>query len=461
MEPVACADMLTLLHDCYCVDLELICMDDDSSTRQAIRWNNANYLANNNTDKLPQVLIAVGKNKGKLQNRPDKGQLPGHIPESKCTLDPNHRRKQLTGELLELSMKKVKERLTMTKMDVKRIGKNFGYMARSLPKMREDQYCQAAKAVLEHHFDNHQYCADWCRRKLLTPEAAAASQRYYRCKTKDGDLYQALASIVDKYITFNRLKEIAHGMDTNANESINNIISYFAPKNRVYCATRLLQTRIGIAIGIISLGFRPYFQRLFKELGIAMPSSVLHYLEVRDNHRIKCLLKATKASTKKIRMQRKFELLKKDEEDAKQQRDKRDGTYKSGGHMAIEGGFDGIEQETSSKPSSTAKKRVCPFCGLAGHVTTRSKKCKKHPANVATSTAPVPAAAPASPIITKSAPIQQKMVGLDPSDDIDAHDALPFDTELPGMDCEAEDEFHDCGTWSKDVDSFFITNACL
>lgn len=166
-------------------------------------------------------------------------------------------------------------------------------------------------------------------------------------------------------------------------------------------------------------------------------------------------MKATKSSTKKIRMQRKFELLKKDEEDAKRQRDKRDGTYKSGGHMAIEGGFDGIEEERSSK----AKKRVCPYCGLAGHVTTRSKKCKKNPANVATNTAPV--AAVAAPIITESAPIHQEMVGLDPSDDIDAFDALPFDTDLPGMDCEEKDEFHDCGTWSEDEDGVFITNACL
>ena len=126
---MACADMVNLLHDKYHVDIELICMDDDSSTRQAVRWNNADYLRNNNTDTLPQVPITVGKNKGKLQDRPDKGQLPGHIPEPLCTSDPNHRQKQLTGELLELSMKRVKERLTMTKMDVKRIGKNFGYFA--------------------------------------------------------------------------------------------------------------------------------------------------------------------------------------------------------------------------------------------------------------------------------------------------------------------------------------------
>ena len=90
MEPIACADMLTLLHDLYCVDVDLICMDDDSSTRQAVRWNNADFLKNNKTDKLPQVPISVGKNKGKLQDRPDKGRLPGHIPEPVCTSDPNH-----------------------------------------------------------------------------------------------------------------------------------------------------------------------------------------------------------------------------------------------------------------------------------------------------------------------------------------------------------------------------------
>ena len=157
---MACADMVTLLHDKYHVNIELICMDDDSSTRQAVRWNNANFLRNNDTDTLPQVPITVGKNKGKLQNRPDKGRLPGHIPEPRCMSNPNHRQKQLTGELLQLLMKQVKEILTMMKMDVKRIGKNFGYLARSLPKLKEEEYCQKSMAVLEHHFDNHEHCGD-------------------------------------------------------------------------------------------------------------------------------------------------------------------------------------------------------------------------------------------------------------------------------------------------------------
>ena len=188
----------------------------------------------------------------------------------------------------------------MTKMDVKRIGKNFGYMARSLPKLPEELYCQTANAVLEHHFDNHEHCGSWCPRKRLSAAARAASDRYYRCKEKDKELYVALSAIVSKYTTLSRLKEIAHGMDTNANESINNTISYFAPKNRVYCGTRSLQTQIGIAIGILSLGFAPYFCRLYKALAIEMTPNVLHYLEVRGKSRKKRLAKATMVATKKI-----------------------------------------------------------------------------------------------------------------------------------------------------------------
>ena len=218
--------------------------------------------------------------------------------------------------------------------------------------------------MLEHHFDNHQFCGEWCKRKRLTAEAAAANERYYRCKTKDKALYDALLTIVGKYISFHRLKEIAHGMDTNANESINNTISYFPPKNHVYCATQSLQTRIGLAIGIVSVGFLPYFRCLFKALGITMQDNVLHYLQVRDASRKKRLDRLTMAKTKKGRMKRKFELLQQDEQDAKKQRAKQDGTYKSGGHMQSEHGFDRAEEPPKKK------QKVCPHCGLKGHVTT-------------------------------------------------------------------------------------------
>jgi hypothetical protein len=63
----------------------------------------------------------------------------------------------------------VGNRLTLTKMDVTRIGKNFGYMVRSLQRATSDKVMlNASKAIIEHHFDNHEFCGQWCPRKRMT-----------------------------------------------------------------------------------------------------------------------------------------------------------------------------------------------------------------------------------------------------------------------------------------------------
>ena len=75
-------------------------------------------------------------------------------------------------------------------------------------------------------------------------------------------------------------------MDTNCNKSLNTTISYFDPQNRGFCATRSLHNRVAIAIGINSMGFMAYFQRLLlKELGIAVTPNVEHWLQVRETIR--------------------------------------------------------------------------------------------------------------------------------------------------------------------------------
>jgi hypothetical protein len=110
-----------------------LCCDDNSSIRADCQWSNAEYLTNNNTNILPQVPKRVGKFKGKLQPRPDRGKLPAHVPEPLFVADSNHHRKGLTGELIKLDKeKKVHVKLTMTRMDSTRIGKDFAYMARTL-----------------------------------------------------------------------------------------------------------------------------------------------------------------------------------------------------------------------------------------------------------------------------------------------------------------------------------------
>jgi hypothetical protein len=128
-----------------------------ASTRAMCKWSNTDYMLNNNTKEVPTVPITKGPNAGKMQPRPDRGRLPRTVPEPKFVADPNHRRKVLTGELIALANSKVAEKATMTRMDSTRIGKSYGYMIRrQLKNMQETDYIRAGKAVLEHHFNNHE-----------------------------------------------------------------------------------------------------------------------------------------------------------------------------------------------------------------------------------------------------------------------------------------------------------------
>jgi hypothetical protein len=225
MEAAACLELVTNIYDEYCCVIERLCCDDDSSIRADCKWTHADYMKNNNTFILPKVTITKGPNKGGLQDRPDQGELPGHVPEPLFVADPNHRRKQLTGELIAIDKRIVENRFTMTRMDSTRIGKNFGYMARTLQRLEEGQYDDAANAVLEQHFDNHEHCGLWCRRKDMSEEEKDASPAYYRCKIKSKALYSLLQTTVGRFTSHDRLLEIAHGMDTNINESLSTIPS--------------------------------------------------------------------------------------------------------------------------------------------------------------------------------------------------------------------------------------------
>jgi hypothetical protein len=193
MEPLACLEMVTDLYQNKFVIVSAICIDDDASTRSMLKWSTADYMKNTNMTTVPKIPIFQGVNKGKLQDRPDRGRLPAEVPEPLFLADPNHRRKMLTGELITVTNSRVSEKATMTRMDSTRIGKGYSYMIRQLQHLPEDKYCDASKAVLDHHFEDHRLCGAWCPRKRLTEEQGKASAAFYRCKTKDAKLNSILS----------------------------------------------------------------------------------------------------------------------------------------------------------------------------------------------------------------------------------------------------------------------------
>ena len=425
MEPAAALMLTVEMFDKLKTKIIKIIADDDASTRSTLSWSNIDYMANTGAAEPPQVHITRGPNKGKMQPRPaGHGRLPARMPEPMFGADPNHRKKLFTGELRNIAKRLVGERCTMTMMDVTCLGKNFGYMIRALPKTPKKDHKSAAKAVLEHHFDSHGDCGPWCKRKLLSPAELVESTRYYRCKKKDAKLYALLQPVVERFIGLEALAELDHGMDTQVNESLNNTLSWMAPKNKVYCSSGSLQNRISIAIGIASIGFMAYYKRLLNKMGIVMTPDILHFLRIVDGYRSERLANMKTTKAKKKRIQRKMERLQEQTKIAKKERARRDGTYKSGRNMA-EGsscGFTAAELEASNKKAKRDMSQVvCQHCGGIGHSRTTSKKCGKYK------------------------PRQGESKLNEDADEADAYDAMKLDD-----DSDAGMEFFDAGTWSDD-----------
>jgi len=461
MEPDSCLQLIVSLFDRHQCVLNMLCCDDDSSVRADCRWSNPDFLANNPPGtKLPLVKKKVGKNKGELQERPNKGKLPARIPEPFFVADPNHRRKQLTGELIALAKSKVETKMTMTRMDATRIGKNFGYMARSLKGTPPEGFVDKGKAVLEHHFDNHEYCGTWCARQNESVERRAATKKYYRCKTKDAKLYCLLEGILSNYITFERLSDIAHGMDTNCCEAFNNFMTWFAPKNKVCCGSRSLWNRVGLCIGISSLGYLVYFQRLYKKMGITMEPNVHNFLDVKNRSRSKRLALAKDKASKKKRNKRKYDKLVEYTTIARKERSKRDG-YRTG--MNLDTVEVGPEEAASAAPAAVPKKRpprqvsVCPhpFCGKRGHKTTKSKHCLANPHRLqreGLESACLAAVAAVEEDDDAVQPMVDDDNNTDAANDLAEYESQPFEEF-------EEDLFYTSGTWSEDDDGNVVLKS--
>jgi len=223
MEPKAILDMVVDLYDNRYAFAEYVITDDDSSIKAKLKWDNQNWMVNNNTMETQKMLTSGGNE----VVRPNKGELPGHMPEPKFLADPNHRKKTLKGVLYKHLKAKKKDRHGLTRCDIIRVTTNFCYMVRSIQQHTTDEaIVNAGKAVVEHHFDNHEHCGTFCKRKPLNAEQRQQQAKLCRDKTKHASLYGYLTETMARFITLEALKEVQHGSDTLLNESLNNTIAW-------------------------------------------------------------------------------------------------------------------------------------------------------------------------------------------------------------------------------------------
>jgi hypothetical protein len=81
-------------------------------------------------------------------------------------------------------------------------------------------------------------------------------------------MYAKFKEYHDGFMEEDKLVQLFHGWDTNAVESFNKLLTMFLPKDRTYCNTIENKSRIHLALGLQSVGYKKFYKRLFKQTGI-------------------------------------------------------------------------------------------------------------------------------------------------------------------------------------------------
>jgi hypothetical protein len=82
-----------------------------------------------------------------------------------------------------------------------------------------------AEAVVEHHFNNHEHCDDWCRMKNTDAATVARGDLKYRCKKENAELYKQVLEIKDRFVATDKLRDCHHAYSSQKNESMKKCVS--------------------------------------------------------------------------------------------------------------------------------------------------------------------------------------------------------------------------------------------
>ena len=78
------------------------------------------------------------------------------------------------------------------------------------------------------------------------------------------------------------MKMCHHPWDTQLNESLNQSISSYAPKNRNYSKSKSLENRVALVVGIHNLGPVDFFSKMFVAMGMQIGVKLSHWLHARQ-----------------------------------------------------------------------------------------------------------------------------------------------------------------------------------
>jgi hypothetical protein len=376
MEPEGALRNVKLLYEEKDVVIQTFVMDDDSSTKSILRHSWKLLVESGLLDMLDWPRTKSGYKKK------DNGQLPLLHPPIDWLADKNHRVRTYAKYFFILAHKK-RSFTSCTTNDAERMKRNFSYFIHMYRHASFKEFKKAAKAVLEHHFNNHEFCGDWCPANRWKDDEKKLKALKYRSKETDAELYEQMSTIHDTFTDVWNLRDIYHEVHSNKCESLNGFITKFLPKHKHYCRTIVNRARTYLAIGIDSVGYRNYYRILLKRLGIdSTILSGVHHNRLDERTKKKSRYDQSEKA-KKSRKQKLNDKLREASELLMQ--DKKKGrTYGSNiGGPQVEGkGLDGsevidlVEPGSRKKKDGTKKKQsICSWCHIVGHATNKHNKC--------------------------------------------------------------------------------------
>jgi len=144
-----------------------------------------------------------------------------------------------------------------------------------------------------------------------------------------------------------------------------------------------LKIRIGMAIGVNTMGLVAYYREIFDKLEMMVTTDVYYYLHVKDTNRNKQISKAKALAAKRRCQWGKFEKLKMHTEEANRARCRRDGSVCQSG-IGMDGGYLEDDATASNGSDNNAQRRrhrlgKCGICGEAGHDRQHCPQAKQPP----------------------------------------------------------------------------------
>ena len=118
--------------------------------------------------------------------------------------------------------------------DVERFKYNFGHYLSGWRLFTFPDFIKYAIVVLDHHFNIHTNCGDWCKYRDLAQTQIEKMERKarFRDKEKNGSMYEVVADILKNMCTDANIKMCYYVFSSQRNEMVNRKVSANSPKDK-------------------------------------------------------------------------------------------------------------------------------------------------------------------------------------------------------------------------------------